>query len=374
MTTTFLSVFLICLGAAWFGKAVPARSHTIWDTRKPNLIGFFIAGTVLLLFCGLRNNMGDTPYYVHLFELAEQAGNPFPNTQVDNFLFEFFYYIPIRMGWDSNSFIFLTSCFFIIPTVFIFRKYSPDFYLAFFFLFTTGIVTISLNGIRQFVATGIVLLGTKYFLSEKKMDFLKFLCFVFLAYFVHTSVLVMIPIYFVCRRKAWSASTFMIIIAGVAVLLLVSLFFPSFVQLAESGGYSQYGNEWFDTSSGGASILRVGFHTIPMFLSFIYRRQLKALGPVTDIFVNLSVVHFSIFIISLYDWIFARFAFYTYVYMCILLSVIFSKVLNTPDKTGIKYVLYAAFMYYFWMESSGMYFYRSDFYTPNSNIWLSFLY
>lgn len=374
MTTTFLSVFLICVASAWFGTVVPSRSYNIWGSRKPNLIGFAIAATVLLLFCGLRNNMGDTPFYTHLFELAQEAGNPLPNTQKDNFLFEFFYYIPIKLGWDSNSFIFATSAFFIIPAALTLRKYSADFALSFFFLFTTGIVTNSLNGIRQFVAAGIVLFATKYLLSEKKLDFLRFLSIVLLAYFVHTSVLIMVPIYFVCRRKAWSLSTFAIIFAGIVVLVLVSLFFPSFVQIAESGGYSQYGESWFSTSSGGANILRVGFQTIPMFLSALYRNQLKTYGKVGDIFVNLSVVHFAIYLISLYDWIFARFAFYTCIYMCILLSLIFSRILSEPGKAGIKYVLFGAFIYFFWIESNGMSFYRSDFYTPNNNIWLSFLY
>ncbi len=375
MTTSLLTVFILSLAGAWFGKAVPSFGYTLWGTRKPNVIGLFITGAVMILFSGLRRTVGDTFYYIHLFELTEQAGNPLPVIGADNFLFELLQYAIRRAGGGSEAFIMITTIITLVPVLLTFRKYAPDFLLAVFFYFTTGTYYITMNGIRQFVAAGFVLMATKYLFSPKKTDFIKFLVFVLVAYFFHTSAIFLIPVYFVCRRKAWSPSTFMIIAAGVAALIFISLFLPSFLGMIEEGSFSQYTDGWFTQGvEGGANILRVGFHSIPMFLSAVYYKDLKKHGPVVDILVNLSVVHFAIFLVSLYNWIFARFAFYTYTYMAILLSLIFSTVMKKPDKTPVKAVLYIAFMFFFFRDAAGMDAYRSDFFTPNNNVWFSFIY
>lgn len=375
MTTSFLTVFILSLMGAWFGKSVPSLGYTAWGTRKPNVIGLFITGFVMIAFSGLRRTIGDTYYYIHLFELAEQAGNPVPNLGADNFLFEYLMYWIRAVGGKSEAFIMITAIMTLVPVLLIFRKYAPDFLLAVFFYFTLGVYSTTLNGIRQFVATGIILMATKYLFSPKKTDFLKFMLFVVVAYFFHTSALILIPIYFVCRRKAWSPSTFMIIVAGIAVLIFVSLFLPNFMGILEESSFSQYTNGWFTEGvEGGANILRVGIQAVPMILSAVYYKEMKKYGPMVDILVNMSVVHFAIFLVSLYNWIFARFAFYTFTYVAILMSLIFSTVLKNSRATALKIVLYVAFMLYFIKDSEGMYFYQSDFFTPNNNVWFSFIY
>lgn len=375
MTTSLLTVFILSLMGAWFGKSVPSLGYTAWGTRKPNVIGLFITGAVMILFSGLRRTIGDTYYYIHAFELAEQAGNPMPEFGADNFLFAFLQYWIRAVGGKAEAFIMITAIMTLVPVLMTFRKYAPDFLLAVFFYFTIGTYYTTMNGIRQFVATGIILMATKYLFSPKKTDFLKYLAFVLVAYFFHTSALILIPIYFVCRRKAWSPSTFLIIVAGVAVLILVSLFFPSFENILEGSSFSQYNDGWFtEGAEEGTNILRLGFHSIPMILSAVYYKELRKHGPVVDILVNISVVHFAIFLISLYNWIFARFAFYTYTYMAILLSLIFSTALKDNRRTALKFVLYIAFMFFFFRDAAGADAYRSDCFTPNNNVWFSFIY
>ena len=375
MTTSLLTVFILSLMGAWFGKSVPSLGYTVWDTRKPNVIGLFVTGFVMIAFSGLRRTIGDTYYYIHMFELAEQAGNPMPVIGADNFLFAFLQYWIRAAGGKAEAFIMITAILTLVPVLLTFRKYAPDFLLAVFFYFTTGTYYISMNGIRQFVATGIILMATKYLFSPKKMDFIKFAAFVIFAYFFHTSAIILIPIYFVCRRKAWSPSTFMIIVVGVAVLVMLTLFFPSFTNILEDSSFSHYNDGWFtDGAEGGTNILRLAFHSIPMILSAVYYKELRKYGPTTDVLVNMSVIHFAIFLISLYNWIFARFAFYTYTYMALLLSLIFSTALKDTRKTSVKFVLYIAFMFFFFRDAGGADAYRSDYFTPNNNVWFSFIY
>ncbi len=375
MTTSLLTVFILSLAGAWFGKSVPSLGYTVWGTRKVNILGLFFTGAVMILFSGLRRTIGDTYYYIHMFELAEQAGNPMPVIGEDNFMFALLQYWIRAAGGKAEAFIMITAVMTLVPVLLTFRKYAPDFLLAVFFYFTTGTYYITMNGIRQFVATGIILMATKYLFSPKKTDFLKFAAFVVLAYFFHTSALILIPIYFVCRRKAWSPSTFLIIIAGVGVLILLAMFFPSFTNILEGSSFSHYNDGWFtEGQEGGTNILRLGFHSIPMVLSAVYYKELRKYGPATDILINISVIHFTIFLISLYNWIFARFAFYTYTYVAILLSLIFSTVMKDSKKASLKLILYIAFMFFFFRDAAGADAYRSDYFTPNNNVWFSFIY
>lgn len=370
MTTSMMTVFFLSMAFAWFGKAVPSKRLNVWDRNKPNLIGFFLVCIVMILFVGLRNNIGDTVFYIHLWELREEAGNPIPTRENGSILFEYLQYLIMRLGGDSSTYIMVTAIMTLLPVLFVYRKYAPDFTLAVFFYFTTGVYVITMNGIRQFVAAGIIFLATKYMFSPKKTDFFKFLIFVIIAYFFHTSALILIPIYFVCRRKAWSPSSLMIIVAGFAVLIFISLFLPSFMEMLEGGIYEQYTDGWFtEGNESGASIFRVGFHTLPMVLSAIYYKRLRQHGPVVDVLVNLSVVHFAIFLVSLYNWIFARFAFYTYAYMAMLLSLIFSTVLREKEQRAMKTILYCVYIVYFFNETAGIASYSSDFFTPNNTVW-----
>ncbi len=370
MTTSMMTVFFLSMLFAWFGKTVPSQRLNVWDRNKPNLICFFLVAAVMVLFVGLRNNMGDTVYYLHLWDLREEAGNPVPTYDTESFLFEYLQYTIMRLGGDSATYIMAAALITLVPVLLVFRKYAPDFTLAVFFYFTTGVYIITMNGIRQFVAAGIVFMATKYLFSPKKSDFIKFLIFVIFAYFFHTSAIILIPIYFVCRRKAWSPTTFMIIFAAFAALIFISLFLPTFLDALEGGSYEQYSDDWFTSGrEKGASALRVIFHSFPMILSAIYYKQLRQHGPVVDVLVNLSVVHFAIFLVSLYNWIFARFAFYTYAYMAMLLSLIFSTVLREKNQRLAKIILYAAYMFYFFNETAGISSYGSDFFTPNNTVW-----
>ncbi len=373
MTTSMMTVFFLSIAFAWFGDTVPSDKLNSWNKNKPNMIGFILAAMVMVLYVGLRNNVGDTVFYTHLWDLRIEAGNPKPTLSEPSYLFEYLQYFIAKVGGDCSVYIMITAILTLVPVVFVFRNYAPDFTLAIFFYFTTGVYILTMNGIRQFVATGIIFMGTKYLFSPKKSDFFKLLIFVAIAYLIHTSAIFIIPVYLICRRKAWSPVTFMIIIAAFVALIFVSLFLPSFLELLQDTAYSNYSNEWFTSGEEqGANILRVAFHTVPMILSFIYYKQLKQYGPAVDVLINLSLVHFAIFLLSLYNWIFARFAFYTYTYVALLLSLIFSTVMREPKQRLFKIVLYAAYMVYFFNETGGVSGYKSDFFTPNNTVWFRF--
>ena len=135
MTTTFISVFLISMIGAWFGTAAPSRSRTLWNTGKPNLVGFLVPCVVMILFAGLRRTIGDTFYYMHMVEIFAENGNPIPVWGEGTYLFSWLMYIILDLGGDPSTFIMVTSVLCYVPIFLVFRKYSVDFVWTLFFYF-----------------------------------------------------------------------------------------------------------------------------------------------------------------------------------------------------------------------------------------------
>ena len=376
MTTTFLSVFLISYFSSVLSQRVPGLGRNVWGQQKANLLLVAIPTTIMLLFSMLRKNIGDTFYYTYTYDLNLMNGIVKPVWGSKGFLFEYIRYLLQKSGFDSHSVITFCSIMIIIPLMMFLRDYSFSFDTAVFLCFTTGLYTATMNGIRQYAATGILLLGTRFFFSPKKSDFFKYLILVLIAFLIHSSALVMIPIYFVCRQRAWSLPTFGLIGGSMMALLFVSMFLPAFTDMLQGGDYEVYSQGWFtEGRETGTSILRILFNCLPMALSIYFSKEIRSISPVCDILINLSVVHAGIFLLAGYNWIFARFAFYTLPYMILLLSLIFGVCLKQQHNQALYVFLIGAFLVFFVKEAyaSGMTLYSSDYFTPNETRWFEFL-
>ena len=377
MPTDLIIVFCTSMLGAWFGQAVPSKRRNALGKMKPNILGFIIPATIMILYSGLRNNIGDTVYYVHSYNLLEEGGAVMPKWGDKAFLFEMLQYLLIKSGADYSALIMIATIVTIIPFMWVFYNYSVDYSITIYIFFTMGIYVSTMNGIRQYIATGIILIGTKYLFSPKKSDFWKLLVLIFIASLFHDSAWIMVVVYFLCRRKAWSAPTFFSLIAGVAGLMLISMFLPSFLTMLEDTNYSDYADGWFtDGQEKGTSLMRVIFNCMPTILAALFSKQIKQFGPVSDILINISLVHSAIYILALYNWIFARFAFYTYAYVILLMALVFVAVLRSGKYRFFAIVLFAAYAVFFIIDarSQRMNWYDSDFFTPHNNMWFKFLY
>jgi transmembrane protein EpsG len=331
----------------------------------------------MILYSGLRNNVGDTIDYVHTYGLIEESGAVMPVWGQKAYLFELIQYLFIKSGAEYTSFIMMSAIVTIIPFILVFYNYSVDYSLAIYLFFTMGIYVSTMNGIRQYIATGIILLGTKYLFTPKRSDFWKLLILILVASLIHDSALIMIPIYFLCRRKAWSAPAFISLSVGVVGLILISMFLPSFLTILENTNYSGYADGWFtDGQETGTSFIRVFFNCMPTIFAAIFSKQIRRFGPIADILINISLVHSAIYILASYNWIFARFAFYTYAYVVLLMAMVFIAALRSGKYRFFAIVLFIAYAIFFIIDarSQRMNWYKSDFFTPNNNMWFKFLY
>ncbi|MGL5530409.1 MAG: EpsG family protein, partial [Culicoidibacterales bacterium] len=185
-------------------------------------------------------------------------------------------------------------------------------------------------------------------------NFKSYLIIILLLSTVHTSVLIMIPVYFIVRETAWSKRIMKIILFSSIALLLAQPLISILFQLLEGtryGGYSSF-------NEGGSSILRTVIAAIPVVLAYIGRERLKEEWPESNVFVNMSIINLIIYSFSLVNWIFARFAYYFTPYTFVLLPYLIKTMFNKNEKPFIYYSLLVCYFIFMSIEYGGV-IYRS---------------
>ncbi len=326
-------ILTICFITAAFSRRYPIRGKGGLGQNLPNPLGFAVPAILFTVFSGLRNNLGDTYYIVHSFLLLPDN---MPKPQISNkeYLYNWYIYIIRQITDKPQLLIYLASVISCVPVIYILYKYSVSYELSIFLYVATSYFTFSFNGMRQYMAAGILLLGSKYLFSQEKKAWLKYAVFILIATMIHSSAIIMLPLYFVVRRKSWSVTTFAIMFLSMVGTLLFDAILPQFLNVVDQSDFSIYNDSgWFTSGvETGSSFVRVIVVSIPILVAYFSKKKIEQLGKTGDILVNLAVFNFCFYIISLYNWIFARLAVYTGIYYIILLTWLIMKSFKRKDR------------------------------------------
>ena len=354
--------FLIAL----FARMMPTRRLNPFGEPIPNVIGFLIPAAAFGIFSGLRNNMGDTFFYIHSYVLLDPAEmEPVHFKLEGGIMYPLIQYYCRLHTPDPYLLLMITALIACVPVVYIIYKYSCPYELGIALYVLTSYYTFSMNGIRQYAAAGILILGTKYMLSDQKKDFFKYLIFVFLAWLFHTSALMMIVIYFVVRRRAWTPMTLVLLLGTVFAALVFNFILPAFLDVLEDTAYSIYvDNGWFtEGTETGSNFIRVFVLAVPLVMAFMERNYFRdQFGQKWDILVNISIINLTFYILSLYNWIFSRFAIYTSIYVIIMMTYVITHGVQPEKKRWVYPVAVILYIIYFYNVRYSIMAYESDFF------------
>ncbi|MGN1478953.1 MAG: EpsG family protein, partial [Acutalibacteraceae bacterium] len=326
-------VTVLCWALAMFCRSRPINKLGGLGQPLPHPMSLIVPLLLYVPFSGLRNNAGDTYFYIFDFELKEPDGHfdyEFGGGTLYSLLFE----IVKETVNDYQVLIFVTAIISLVPVLVVLYKYSHPYDLSIYLFMATGYFGLSMNGVRQYMATGVLMLGTKFLFSTKKSAFFKYAIVVFFAWMIHKSALIMIFVFIFVRRKAWRPSSFMLLFVSIVVVSLFDLLMPSFLSGLEETSFSNYAeNGWFTNGEeSGSSFIRVIVSMVPIVIAYFSRSRMRQLGHIGDILTNLGFVHIALYIISTYNWIFARFAIYTSVYYIILLAWVVYNGVQKKDR------------------------------------------
>ncbi|MBT2642190.1 EpsG family protein [Bacillus sp. ISL-41] len=334
-----LIVFLLAVFSRYFSTTFVLNGSIV--SVKPNK--FIVFGIVIsfILVSGLRNNIGDTPFYMHAFELSDFTWE-FVKTQ-DDMGFAILQMILKSYSNDPQILVFITALITNALIIIGLYKYSRLFELSVYVYVTGGLFLVTMNGIRQCLAAAIIFSATKYLIEG---NWLKYTLAVIFASFFHQSALILIPIYFLVRNKAWTKATLVLLLGAALIVLGFNQFSSalfSVIQDSQYGVYSQF-------DEGGANIIRVFVFSIPLIIAFFGREKLKDIFPDSDVIVNMALIGLSFMIISTANWIFARFNIYFELYQIILISWIV-KVFREKDQKLVYLVIILCYLAYYFFES-----------------------
>lgn len=237
----------------------------------------------------------------------------------------------------------------------ILRKYSINFFLSCFIFIASVMFTWMTNGMRQFLCVSILFLCCDWIKNGK---FIRFLIAVFILSTVHTTTIMMIPIYFVARSEPWRKKIGLFIIGIILICIFSEPFFngvdSALGNTAYAGSTSQFAED------GGVNPLRAIFCSIPAILAFIKRNTLKEYYekyPLLPICINMSVVTASLYFVAMFTSgiLIGRLPIYSDIFSLILIPYIMYLGFSKEERNIILPGYILVFTVYFYMVGPRVY-------------------
>lgn len=329
--------FLLSVSARYFSMPSGALPAGV----RPNRLLFILTALWFCLISGLRKNIGDTETYIRTYRTVDFTWEYIWKT--GDIGFNIFQKI-LKMYTSNPQYMILITAFVTnMLIIMVLYKYARLFELGVFIYITSGSFIVSMNGIRQYLAASIVFAASKYLFAG---DWKRYFPVVLFASLFHQSALVLIPIYFLVRRKAWTLSTLLLL--GVAVIIVFG--FNQFSELLFSAIKDTNYGKYETFSEGGANMLRVLFYGLPLVAAYLGRQKLRAIFSDSDVIVNMSLIGFVLMLISTQNWIFARLAIYFNLYQVLLVAWIV-KAFRKKDQKLVYMLLLGVYLVYFFYEN-----------------------
>lgn len=356
-------ILLVCLiferREKQYALGAVSRGHWFITIRTPWVIVF---GYVAFL-SAMRTGMNDTSAYVHSFGLlpatweefwrrvsAAKLGTDWAFDTV-GVLFK------ILVSDDYHQWFALFAVAESLAFVYILRRNAVSIFDCCYFFFCSTLYYNYFSMMRQWFAVTMIFAASHYIAEGK---FLRFATVCLLVAQFHSSALLVIPLYFAVRGRAWSAKQNLLITCFVVGILFAN---PILGGLEEALDGTTYDYAISEMASGsGSSFIRALIAIVPVWLAYTYRDHVK--NPMINVCINMSVINFLLNVLASFTsgLYVIRFSTYTSVYNLILYPYLLNVSIKGPKQKTIKclfYVVYMAF-YFYQMKYQGAFGYSSD--------------
>lgn len=268
---TLFSTYFLCLFARMSGKYKYVKGERVF---RANVIFAGMACAVLIFVSGFREGIGDTYTYRNLFKKVPANFISFvkhPTIKDDSGFYAIVAFIKQFISNDSQM---VLLCLAIITVGLIFLTYYKNtdmIEMAVFLFITSGCYLVTMNGLRQYLASAILFFC---FPMIHKRQWQFYLPIVLLCSRIHQSALIFLILYFIVDNPAWGNTTKWIVFIGVFLFVTYPITGP---MLANILGETQYGNykEALISNGAGANMLRVLVMSVPVVLSYLGEDYLR---------------------------------------------------------------------------------------------------
>lgn len=227
-----MTEYLLLLG---FIFAVGIFCFSNFKNENRETIFLRIVFLAIFLLCALRaSSVGrDLPGYENAFLVTKKvAWNNYSYIYFESG-YVFLMKVCVRLGMSFQWFISITSAITLIPLYFYIKKHSENPFLSILIYICYVFFEFNMTGIRQAIASSIVLLGFLIFLNAKKFARIKLLLFILLASTIHTGAFVCIlflPFSFIKKMPTYTCAISLFTVVAILfrknILLLLQYAFP----------------------------------------------------------------------------------------------------------------------------------------------------
>jgi len=260
---------------------------SIRKTKKGNKFFFIIASFLLIIVSGLRSGIGDTGYYMYSFSnLSSDFGILFSDSEFGFNIYQYVLKIFLR---HPQSLLFISSTITISLIMITIYKYSTSLFLSVFLFIASGYYVSTMNGLRQHLVAAILFFCVTLIIENRKI--LYFIIVILLSS-VHNSAIILIPLYYFIKQRAWGRVTNIVLIFSIILFFGFQFSTNTLFSILDSTYYRSYISTFGTSAFAGASIVRVIVVAIPMVLSYIYKDRLREKVPNSNIYMNFSLSFF----------------------------------------------------------------------------------
>ena len=340
---------------ATFGDYAEYNEAMSRRTRTVRFLTMIMIG-YLVFWASIRNGVVDTPGYIRAYIDLDTNIDVWALFQDDDEkapLFVLFQVVLKKLGFNWSMYLATVAIISGYCIYYGISKYSDDVALSCYIFISSTEFYWLFNGIRQFLVVALFFALFRL-VVEKKL--IKFLIFVFVMYFIHSTAIVLIPIYFIANMKNWSLGISACILTTMAVVLI----FPDQINLWIDEAFMDYGYLEAVENDDGVNIFRVAVALVTPILAFFYRKEIKEYNnPFINTMVNMSLITAGVYAVAnVTSGIFVgRLPIYTETFNILLLPFIINRIVPKRIKPILYFCCIVGFFFFFHLQfrNSGAY-------------------
>lgn len=243
----------------------------------------------------------------------------------------------------QDPYLFVSFLSVITISVFLFsiNKISPQTWLSFSLFILMGMWTGSFNAIRQYLGTAVIFTGYRYIVDSNIKKWIITIC---IATLFHASAIIMLPIFFIARRKVDLKQVGLLAVFAV-VMLGASDVLWGVVETVK--GDSDAADSIY--ASHGVNVFRTLTTWVPSAILFLLnRKQMTYFSEQENVLINMSIINATLMTMTSGSAYLARVGIYTGIFNCLAIPMILSK-----TRRAKKHLSVLVFLFYFayWLYS-----------------------
>ena len=352
----FMLIWVIIFGllANVTSKTVCVDSENMIYEQRVNLFFALMTFSVIIFFASLRSSVADTGAYISMFK-----SYPSDLSQIDGLLngvakrYPGFLVLTVllkKFTSDYNIWFTIIAVISGICVMIPLYKYSSNFGVSAFLFMASCQFSWMFNGMRQFLVASIIFACTGLVLRKKFIPYAIIVC---LLSTIHTSALILIPMYFIVTGEPWNKRTMLFVGAIILAILFTSKFTGVLEDVVENTDYATSMEEFKETDDG-TSIIRIAVESVPIIIAFVYRNRIKdKLTPIIKLSINMSLVASGLYVISKIarsGIMLGRLPIYFSMYNLILLPWLIKNIFNKEEKRLVYYLMFVLYISYFYYQ------------------------